>query len=283
MKPMLACNKSVIPDQVNLPALMSPKLDGIRCLIIDGKPCSRNLKPIPNRFINQELTKLSLPAVDGELMIVGDFNSVQSAVMSEDGKPDFTYMIFDSFINPKEPYATRFSNVVKMQLLSERVRYIGNRYVEKHAEIKEHFNSWIDAGFEGAIIRNPHAPYKFGRSTLREGYMLKMKKWFEDEAEIIGFEELLYNDNDPIIDKLGNQVRSDHQANKSKSGKLGSFVVKWKNVEFKVGTGLDDNQRIHYWKNKIDLLGSKITFKYQDTSKYGIPRFPVYKGFRRML
>ena len=44
IKPLLACEEPL--DDVKFPVYVSTKLDGIRCLIIDGVAYSRSLKPI---------------------------------------------------------------------------------------------------------------------------------------------------------------------------------------------------------------------------------------------
>ena len=101
-KPMLS---ATLKDttKIRYPVLVSPKLDGIRCLMLYDhdnvtRPFSRKLLPIPNKYINRCLA--GLPAFDGEL-IVGEptgsdcINRASSGVMSVEGTPDFTYHVFD--------------------------------------------------------------------------------------------------------------------------------------------------------------------------------------------
>src|SRR5690606_7804434 len=102
--PMLACSNIPRPEQIKFPVYASFKLDGIRCAIVNGHPLSRTLKPIPNRFIRHTLNMPCLRGLDGELMIKGDFNAVQSAVMSHSGKPEFVYYVFDDFSDPRVPF-----------------------------------------------------------------------------------------------------------------------------------------------------------------------------------
>jgi DNA ligase 1 len=66
MKPMLA---SPAGPLIPYPMLLSPKLDGIRCLIINGVVCGRSLKPIPNRFVQQLFGRPELNGLDGELIV----------------------------------------------------------------------------------------------------------------------------------------------------------------------------------------------------------------------
>lgn len=66
MKPMLA---AIVTNReaLRFPYLVSPKYDGIRCLIIGGEVVSRNLKPIRNKHIQAALR--GLPDLDGELIV----------------------------------------------------------------------------------------------------------------------------------------------------------------------------------------------------------------------
>jgi len=95
-KPMLAGTADL--EKLRLPLLGSPKLDGIRAIVIDGVVVSRNLKPIPNRRIQAIFGKNFLNGLDGEL-IVGDptakdaFRQTSSGVMSIEGDPDAMFHV----------------------------------------------------------------------------------------------------------------------------------------------------------------------------------------------
>ena len=57
---------------------------------------------------------------------------------------------------------------------------------------------------------------------------------------------------------------------------LGALVVKWRDVEFKIGSGYTDVQRQDIWENRDKLLGKLVTFQYQELSKYQVP--PSLRG-----
>ena len=87
-------------SKIKFPVLVSQKLDGIRCLIINGVAVSRNLKPIRNEHIQSIIGKQEYNGLDGEL-IVGSplakdcYRVTNSGVMSKEGEPYFTYYVFD--------------------------------------------------------------------------------------------------------------------------------------------------------------------------------------------
>ena len=55
MKPMLLERKNPDIYKLDYPFYVSPKLDGIRCVITADGPKTRTLKPIPNKYISTDL------------------------------------------------------------------------------------------------------------------------------------------------------------------------------------------------------------------------------------
>ena len=127
-------------------------------------------------------------------------------------------------------------------------------------------------------------PYKCGRSTNKEGYLLKLKRFSDSEAEIIGFEELMHNNNVKTKDNLGLSKRSTCQENLSGANTLGTLLVRdlYSNLEFRIGTGqgLDIDLRRAMWNNQSSYLGKIVKYKYFSVGVKDLPRHPVLLGFR---
>ena len=285
-QPMLANN--TIPDlytEVKYPCYIQPKFDGIRCIGINGVAYSRKMKPIPNKHIQQWFSDNNVHGLDGELMVVGDFNNVQSAVMSEDGTPDFYYMAYDYWDSDKE-YIDRLKLVRHNLLCNDygAVVFAANTLVVSDAEeaIKLTAN-FVNEGMEGAMLRSFDGKYKQGRSTMKEGYLLKVKTFLDDEAVVIGFEEKMTNTNTKETDERGYSKRSSKKDGMIPANTLGSLQVDWNGVIFNIGSGFNDEQRKEIWDNQDKYLGKLVTFKYQELSSYGVPRFPVFKWVRLEL
>jgi DNA ligase-1 len=64
------------------------------------------------------------------------------------------------------------------------------------------------------------------------------------------------------------------------SGKLGSFVVDYKGVEVRVGSGLTDDLREQIWSDKATHIGRTIEVRYQEETPDGSLRFPTFVCFR---
>lgn len=280
MKPMLAATIEDVND-LKFPLYGSPKLDGIRCLIYNRRGLTRKLKPIPNKYIKNVLKQYSnvLEDYDGELLVGNNFQETTSAIMSFEGNPKFTYHIFD-YIDSRN-YYNRF--LLKQHPKLSFVRVVPQTYLNNINELEEFEINCLADGYEGVVLRRADGldRYKFGRSTINEAYLLKLKRFFDDEAEIIGFEERLHNDNILEIDNLGYAKRSSKQNGMILTNTLGAFLVYHITFgSFSIGTGITDEQRKEIWNNKEKYLGKRIKFKYQQLGIKNKPRFPVFLGFR---
>lgn len=281
MKPMLAGKVEDI-HKLRYPLVASPKLDGIRCLIVDGKPVSRKLKEIPNHYIFRTLTALKLPAFDGELMLPGKpFNEISSAVMSEDGAPiTFEYRVFDKWDTPDVPYARRLIDVAQ-SMPGKPLYMVDSSIIENAGDLLEYENKCLAASYEGVMTRSVDGRYKYGRSTTNEQILLKLKRFEDSEAVVIGAVEEQHNGNAAVVDELGHTKRSSHKANLHGKGCLGAFRVRRPDgLEFSVGSGFNAEQRLLYWKGIDLLIGKTIVFKHQPHGSKEAPRFPIFKGFR---
>lgn len=114
-------------------------------------------------------------------------------------------------------------------------------------------------------MRKPGSRYEIGRS----GTLLKVKSFFDSEAEVVGhvpgrgkFKGMLGALRMRVVADVTLKV----------GGK--SCVLK-AGTEFEVGTGLLDSHR-----RSPPAPGSIITFSFQELSKDGIPRFPVFTAIR---
>jgi DNA ligase-1 len=276
-RPMLAARVEDL-SLLRFPLLVTPKLDGIRCLKLGGKLLSRSFKPIRNAFVNEQLADLP-DGTDGELVIPNcEFNGVTSGIMSADGQPDFRYAVFDVIADA--PYSERVKHIPS----HPRVMAVEPELVDDLLQFQLREEAYLSHGHEGIMARAPSSPYKFGRSTLKEGYLLKRKPLEDSEAVIIGFEEGQHNANPQVPNAFGYMKRPGGAAGKVLADTLGSFLVKdvSSGVEFSIGTGvgLTLQLRREIWLNRAAYLGRLVTYSYQRCGTVDKPRFPRFKGFR---
>ncbi len=286
-EPLLAAKKPVF-EKIKFPVLATPKIDGIRCLVIGGKALSRSFKPIPNNHIREMIEKYCPEGFDGEILCGEGFNDVQSMVMKRDGTPNFRYLVFDYVLNSLiEPYAERIKNLQGFcaqnpmihDVVDILIPEVANNLEELQAIMQKH----LEQGHEGTMIRDPGSPYKCGRSSLKEGYLIAIKYFEDGEAEVIGFEELMHNENEQERDAFGNSERSSKKENMVPGNTLGALIVrKDDGTEFKIGTGqgLTKALRQEIWDNKEKYLGKLAHYRSQPHGVKDKPRIPVWHGFR---
>lgn len=294
-KPMKAPSEGIEDlEAVNYPVICSPKLDGIRCLKIDGQLRSSSFKPIPNRYVNKILTPMIPDNIDGELTVPGSFQDVTSGIMSQQGTPEFVFNPFDYIDGVRDlltPYRVRISDLDwwfdRSAPRSSHLSAVEHVAVHTVEELLAYERKCLKAGYEGVMVRDPEGPYKCGRSTTCQGWLLKLKRFKDSEARIIGFVEQEKNTNEATKDELGRTKRSHAQAGKVGKGTLGKFITEeagsapWK-VNFRVGTGkgLTTKLRQEIWDNRGYYMGKIIRYKYQDIGSADAPRIPGFLGFR---
>jgi DNA ligase-1 len=250
---------------------------------------SRSLKEIPNPLV-QEMFAGVPEGTDGEL-IVGDptatdaYRKTVSAVMGDgNDTTGLRYYVFDNFTE-MGGFRDRLSFVRNFEYRSKAVRPLSHIKIDTVEALNEYEANAVDAGNEGIMVRSVDGPYKNGRSTEKEGYLLKVKRFEDTEAEVIGFEERMHNGNVATTNALGRTERSSNQENLTGRGDLGKLVVRgiegtYKGVEFGVGTGFDDAAREEIWANRKGMLGAIAKVKYFPLGSKDKPRFPVFLGWR---
>lgn len=285
-RPMLS---ATVEDTALLsyPLLASVKIDGVRCIIRDGVAMSRSMKPIPNASVQAWAYTHAKPLadLDGELVVgaVNDPNVMQhttSGVMSRSGDPDFTFFVFDHV--HEGTYSYRMHGIADRASDAPRCIVLPQSMVSNETELLE-FEAWaLASGYEGVMLRGVMAPYKQGRSTMREHGLMKLKRFVDSEAQIVEVIELERNANELTQDELGYAKRSTAQDGRVPAGTMGALSVIdiHTHVPFSIGTGFDAETRNYFWSNRNNVVGRVVKYKSFPVGVKEAPRFPVYLGFR---
>lgn len=288
-KPMLASPADL--DAIRYPIFASPKLDGIRASVCGGQLLTRSLKRVPNKHIHSVLSAAQLEGLDGEL-IVGSptsptcYRDTVSGVMGQDGVPDYAYFVFDWWNHGQTFYSRRLD-------LQERLRGLANWttlvpvdhvQIDDRAQLDAYETLMVTNGFEGIMLADPHAGYKFGRATTKGGELLKVKRFVDAEARIVGMEEEMFNGNEAETNELGRTKRSTAAAGLTGKGTMGALIVQDKEtgVSFNIGTGFTAADRIAFWQARDLHIKARTVVKYK-SFPIGVkdkPRHPVYLGLR---
>jgi DNA ligase-1 len=232
---------------------MSEKLDGVRAYW-DG---ARLISRLGNAFYAPDWFVASLPRtpLDGELWAGRKkFQRAVSIARRQDRGDawrELTYVVFDA-PSTDGPFEDRIAHA-RQQLEAHGAGHARWHPHERCTGL-DHLRgelARVEAlGGEGLMMRQPSSRYEIGRSwTLR-----KVKTFHDAEARVIA-----------------------HLRGTGKhEGRLGALQCEMPSgTVFSIGTGLSDAER-----NDPPPVGSIVTYRYQELSNDGVPRFPSYVGVR---
>ncbi|XP_055892732.1 uncharacterized protein LOC106077233 [Biomphalaria glabrata] len=231
---------------------ISEKLDGVRAFWNGRCFYSR----LGNAFYAPAWFTKDLPKdmhLDGELFGGrGEFQSTVSIVKTAESPKwkDIKYHVFDSPHMGKEVFEKRMHLIKEYfeDVQPEHAVFVEQTKCKSKEHLEEKMTRILNLGGEGLMIRQPKSVYEACRSKT----LLKIKKFYDAEAIVIGHE----------AGKGSNQHRCGALRCKMACGK-----------EFSVGSGLTNKDRDHPPK-----IGTIITYKFQELSKGGSPRFPTFLG-----
>jgi DNA ligase-1 len=251
---------------------IEPKLDGIRCFaIVENNTATlyaRSGKIISNfsATIGKELSLLPDGCYDGEIMGEDFISLMRQAYRKEDIETEGTYLALFDYL-PLEDWKTKETNMSSRSRYGKLythlfhagtlkyIRHVERRTVKAdYSEIIKIHDEYVSLGYEGAMIKDINAPYKFGR-----GYeVMKLKAFHDVDLKI-----------KELLEGTGKHV-----------DKLGSVVVEFKGVNVQVGSGFSDELRESVWNSPKDFIGRMIEVRYQEVTPDGSLRFPTFVCFR---
>jgi DNA ligase-1 len=259
--PLLLAKQFIPTDDFNLDEWhVSPKLDGVRAYWNGENLITRagNIIHAPE-FFTQRLSKAT--HLDGELLSWdGHFSTTVSTVRKH--KPidlewrQIVYVVFDA---PCLQGAFKF----RYEYLKSSYRPTSGDAVDKLWIVQDLRETWgheltylqlldkaIAYGYEGLMFRKWNSLYERKRSDT----LLKLKRFHDAEGVVTGYVA----------------------GNGKHEGRMGALLVRTAyGADIRLGTGFSDEQRTSPPK-----IGSIVTYKYQEITKDGMPRFPVFVAVR---
>lgn len=268
-EPMLAKKYLDYKDDIEFPVLVSRKIDGSRLVAKADGLWTRNGKqyvscPHIAKILQPLFDKHPDWVVDGEIYSHEvPFEKIMSLVRKSkptdediaESEKIVQYYIFDGVTdNVDADFTDRFTAIRKEidNLIgrNKSLVFVETEGAFKHDEVISLHDMYVKEGFEGAMVRITRQPYENKRSK----YLLKYKKFFDEEFEIQDVEE-----------GIGNR-----------SGMAGRLVMKMKDGRT-FGSNMRGGEEYYkeLLKNRKKLIGKKATIRYQELSQDDIPRFPV--------
>lgn len=287
-KPMKAADFEA--DKLRFPYIGSYKLDGYRAFSFEGLIRTSSGTPVLNKHTHDLFKGYDFEGLDGEL-IVGPwsdknaFHNTSGPVRKTIGEPDVKWYIFDDRTDPDMPFVDR------VRISQKRVKELGHKSIihipqvvlDDYAAMLRFESEAIELGFEGIMLRDPYGPYKYGRSTVNENYLLKVKRFISEEATIIALEERMENLNESTVNNFGLAKKSISKENQVGTGMVGAFVVEspqWPTTFRIAATTLGFKGAKHAWENPNEYIGQLARFKYFPHGVVDVPRHGVFEAIR---
>jgi DNA ligase 1 len=232
---------------------MSEKLDGVRAWWDGRRFLSRqgNIYHAPAWF-TECLPNVSL---DGELWLDRKaFQRTVSIVRRHDQSEHWRQITFAIFDAPKVHGTFEDRQAFLREFFRHRQQDCVHLLPQERCRNLDHLQAELtrieSLGGEGLMLRQPGSQYEAGRSST----LLKVKTFHDAEGHVV-----------------------EHLPGKGRhAGRLGAVVVELPSgLTFSVGTGFTDVQRQH-----PPAIGSLITYRYQELTDRGVPRFPSFVRVR---
>jgi DNA ligase-1 len=287
-KPMLAVNAD--RDKIKYPCLYSNKLDGIRCIFKDGKMLARSLKPITSDTLQDRFQNLKDLTADGNLILDGElyshgmpFTEISHFVRKSDADvpKSVRFNCFDIISN--DNYDTEYCDRrILFDIISDEdnVVILKQKELNNEEELDKAFEKVLKDGYEGLILRSANGPYKCGRSTANEGYLLKIKPFLSFDAKIIDVIERMENLNESQKNELGRSFKRNTKEDKKGTGIAAVFKVMYKGVEGGVTITGDEDFRKEIWDNRESYIDRMIEYKAMVVGMKDFPRHANFMRFR---
>jgi len=242
--PMLANKWEDRQKYISEPFYVQPKIDGVRLLVSNKGGISRTGKIVPGtEHLGKGLKEGE--HLDGECY---DPNKTFEEITSlfKTNPKALEFHVFDYF-DTNQPDLTFDQRL-------ERVT-VETRWVKTKKDLPIVHKQYMDAGYEGTMIREPSSIYEIGK---RSNYLLKLKDFKTDEYKVIGMREC-----------TGKDVGTPTWVCLTENGQ-----------EFTVRPEGTQEKRREMFKNGDKYMGKMLTVKYQNLTDLGVPRFPVGIAFR---
>ena len=307
-KPLLAPNQEINLSEISYPILASTKLDGIRVIFYKGQILTRSLKKLPNKQLNVKFEPLRQYSEDYNLIIDGEiysheltFQEIISYVMTQDFEdkksikkygevkqiPEhLKFYCFDVIRNDEfdKDFSLRYADDV-LRIGNEFPRLaisVFHKQVKNEQEVNEYFESVLEEGYEGLILRSFSGRYKCGRGTVKEGIIYKVKKFVDFDGKIIDVIQSteVNEDAEKKTNELGRSVTSHKKDDRHLIEKASTFLVNYEDKELKVTLAMTDEEKEEVWNNKESYIGKWITYKGMLVGAKEVPRHPVMIRFR---
>lgn len=267
---------------VDLPALVQPKLDGLRCLAcldpVSGDTVlllSRTGREFRSPLLDAirvaaapllRAHRAECLALDGELFSWDLAFEELSGLCRQDknvsgissAEKRIAYHVFDMIpVDASMSCRERLLHRLSIMALTEPLVRVETRILHDLDEIPLLHREFVEQGYEGIMIRNEAGIYRRG---FRSWDLQKHKTFLEEEFTIVGFHEGSGRDQNTVIWECETKTQPPQRFRARPRGSL--------------------EHRRHLLLETASHIGRPLTVLFQEYTADGLPRFPVGKAIR---
>ena len=266
--PMLAHSFTKRKHNINYPAIVQRKFDGVRCLAVlnsDGTVTLMSRKGKEFAHLNHIKSDVAANnsntnlVIDGELYsdtltfqeLVGLVKRVTLKPGNDEQMLEVSLRVYDCVeLNNEADFTDRYLTITNLTDGAEYLSLVENVRVSTESEIHAAQARFVEEGYEGAMVRNLTGAYAIGK---RSANLQKVKTFLDGEYPIVGFTQ-------------------------GTGGETGCVIWICETPDgkrFRVRPRGTQEDRKVLFQNGSDYVGQQLTVRYQELTDDGVPRFPV--------
>lgn len=304
-KPMLA--KNAILDKIVFPIVSSKKLEGVRGEFTPGGLFTRPMKRFNNKLLEEKFQTLSVYCAHQGLVVEGEFykhgmpfNEISSRCRrgGHTGVSELEFHIFDVYSEdmPHMGFQSRVS------IYRDLIRAVGldclvpvEQTLHLNVEqVIDYYENAVNNGYEGWVGKAPSAPYKLGRSTVNEGFFIRLKPEDTFDGVVLEIIEMQENLCESTTNELGYASKKQDKDMKEGKGLAAVALVQCaefsKPVRVSLSRGIKDYEdtnkspsRATIFLNQEMFIGKHIRFVGFKIAGMELPRSPRFDDWRADL
>ena len=267
--PMLAHSFTKRKHNINYPAIVQRKFDGVRCLArlnSDGTVTLMSRKGKEFTHLNHIKADVAANNSDTNLVLDGElysdtltFQELVGLVKRVTLKPgndeqmlEVSLRVYDCVeLNNEADFTDRYLTITNLTEGAEYLSLVENVRVSTESEIHAAQARFVEEGYEGAMVRNLTGAYAIGK---RSANLQKVKTFLDGEYPIVGFTQGTGGETGCIIWEC--QTPAGQTIHESRP------------------RGTQEDRKVLF-QNGSDYIGQQLTVRYQELTDGGVPRFPV--------
>lgn len=296
-------------NDFKFPYLFSIKLDGCRTIFKDGQMLTCSLKQVPNKQLQEQFEYLKKYSKDNNVILDGEifspfctFQEIISYFMTQDFEDKksikkfgevleipfhLRFHCFDLIKCPNADFKTRQADLESISIdlnQNQDFIYVQHTLVNNLEELEQMFYNALNEGHEGLMLRSTTGKYKYGRATMRENIIYKMKPFQTFDGPITGFVQSteVNKTAEKKKNEMGYSVTSKKKGDRHTIEKCSAVFVDYEGQQLKVTLAMTDKEKEQLWKNQDGYLNRWIEYKAMSVGmkENGLPRHPVFIRFR---